>query len=253
MSRVYDVLAPFLSAGIAIALFVVLVFLVLGPFRYYWVVFAYAAWELIATVAFTVADLKYHGTAQVAKSARTLAQIWYARLYWANDVLVDLFRFVLVIVLIYRISTGKKQVSARTLTILVLIMMVLPFVLFHPRFNPWPAAAWFNSTSELLNFGAAIMNLMLWTALIASRNRDPQFLMVSAGLGVVVTGSALSLGVRHLISGASGGAAGYLLLNITQLIGWLIWCVAFKPVRRPAKAPSIDGMEKRDGSSVLHG
>jgi hypothetical protein len=232
MSRVYDVLAPVLGIGIAAALFLALIFLLLGPYRKYWIVLVYIAWELLATLAFTVADMRYHGTAQVTPATRTLAQVWYARLYWTNDVVVDLFRFVLVIVLIYRASEGTRRVSGRLLSGLVVAMMVLPFVLFHPDLHPWPRGAWFNSTSQLLNFGAAIMNLMLWTALLASKKRDPQLLMVSAGLGVVVTGAAISYGVRHFIGPTDSGAAGYLLLNLTQLCGWLIWCAAFRPARK---------------------
>ena len=116
--------------------------------------------------------------------------------------------------------------------------MVLPFVLFPVHFQPWPRAVWFNSTSELLNFGAAIMNLGLWGALLANRKRDPQFVAVSIGLGVVVTGAALSYGLLHLLPAQRGGTIPDIFLMLTQLAGWSIWCRAFWPVpRRSAPAP----------------
>ena len=238
MNHAYDLLAPVLSIGSAIALAVAMVLLLLGPLRRkYWIILAYAAWELFATVVLTIADVLFHGSARMAGPAQTAANKLYARLYWTNDVLVDLFRFVLVMVLIYKASGNTRRVSGRVLSALVVAMIALPFVLFHPTFTPFPRAAWFNSTSELLNFGAAIMNLMLWATLIASRSRDPQLLMVSAGLGIVVTGTAISYGIHFLTGEGEFGAVGSLFMNLTQLGGWLVWCWAFRPAPRRTAMP----------------
>jgi hypothetical protein len=238
MNHVYDVLAPYLGIGSAIALSLVVVFLLLSPLRRkFWIILAYAAWELFATAALTLADVAFHGSSTMGQ-AQTAANKLYARLYWTNDVLVDLFRFVLVMVLIYKASgDATKRVSGRVLTGLVVAMMILPFVLFHPTFRPFPRAAWFNSTSELLNFGAALMNLMLWGTLIASRSRDEKILMVSAGLGIVVTGTALSYGLNFLMGQGGFGPVGYLFMNVTQLAGWAVWCWAFRPAGAGKSTP----------------
>jgi hypothetical protein len=110
MTHIYDVLGPVIGLGSVLALSAVLVLLLRGAYRRFWVVLVYVSWELLATVAFTIADVLYGGTAQVSMANRTYAQMWYARLYWLNDVLVDLFRFVLVIVLIYKVTPeGNKR------------------------------------------------------------------------------------------------------------------------------------------------
>jgi hypothetical protein len=252
MSRIYDLAAPILGIGTTVALFSVLVLLLMGRFFRFWTVLVYVAWELLATLFFTIADVLYNGSARIATGTETKAQLLYAHLYWANDVIVDLFRFVLVIVLIYMASFGSKRVSGRILVGLVVAALILPFVLFHPDYRPvefgsvhirMPSNAWFQSTSELLNFGAAVMNLMLWATLLASKRRDSQILMVSLGLGIVVTGTALGYGVRHLIGERDFSAIGYLFMNLTQLLGWLVWCRAFWPVAKTqaaveASAPS---------------
>jgi hypothetical protein len=237
MNHAYEVLAPILGIVNALALLCVLVFLLLGPLARFWMVFFYVAWELLATAALSIADFFYHGSTQMAGAAQTPANKLYARLYWTNDVLVDLLRFILVIVLLYKATEGAtKRAPKGLLALLVLAMAVLPFVLFHPSFDPWPRGAFFNSTSELMNFGAALMNLMLWAALIASRRRDPQLLMVSTGLGIVVTGTAIAYGIRHFIGQSNFGSIGYFFLNLTQLAGWLIWCRAFWPVHASRQA-----------------
>ena len=77
------------------------------------------------------------------------------------------------------------------------------------------------------------MNLALWTALIASKKRDPQLLTVSAGLGVLVTGAAISFGLRHFIPAGGFRWIPDLFLMLTHLGGVLIWVAAFR--RRQTK------------------
>ncbi len=227
MSSIYDQLAPCLGIFNALALLLVFVFLFQGPMRKFWVVLAYVAWELFATAALTIADVLCRGTAYSDTTTRTVAQLWYSRAYWTNDVIVDLFRFVLVIVLIHMSANGRRVLFGRSLATLVLAMMILPFVLFHPTFHPYPRSDWFNHTSQFLNFGASAMNLILWAQLIASRHRDAQVLMVSLGLGVVVAGTSMVYGFRYLLRGATPMAMTGLSLNLVQLIGWTIWCRTF--------------------------
>ncbi|GEM_PF-1243213 len=243
MSRFYELAAPLLEMGIVGILVLVLVFLISGRFYRYWAVLAYVVWEIVANLAFTVADILYHGSWSAQRY--TTAQLLYARLYWTNDVLVDLFRFVLIILLIYMASEGSKRVSGFVLGTIVLAALVLPFALFDRNIRmievgamrlPFPTTLWFQSTSELLNFGAAIMNLILWTRLLASRQRDPQIVLVSLGLGIVVTGTAMAYGVRHLIGNQEFKAVGYLIMNLSQLLGWLVWCRAFWPAAKTQEA-----------------
>jgi hypothetical protein len=236
VTHLYDVLGPVLSIGSALALFLLIVFLLLGPTGKFWVFLLYISWELFANVGLTIADLRLHGTAQLATDAGKL----YAKLYWTNDVIVDLLRFVLVTVLIYKVVGSSKPLIGRLLSGLVLAMIVLPFLLFSPIFPPgtsashYPTGEWFNSASQLLNFGAAIMNVILWGALIQSRNRDSQILAVSVGLGILVTGTAIGYGLRHFVPQGGFTAVFNLFLNLLQLGVWLIWCRAFWPKpRRP--------------------
>jgi hypothetical protein len=213
-----------------LALLLVLILLLRGPFRKFWIVLFYVSWELLATVSLTIFDVLYNGPAQVHNVAHADAVRWYARLYWGNDVIVDLFRFLLVIVLTYQATpAGVKRLSiGRVLGAVVVVAVGLPFLLFPTGPNPWPKAAWFNSTSELLNFGAAIMNLGLWAALLANRQRDRQFVAVSVGLGVVVTGTAISYGLRHFIAPEDRSIPD-LFLMLVQLGAWTVWCRAFQP------------------------
>jgi len=237
VTQVYDFLAPILGIGSAVPLLLLVFFLLLHPARKFGVFLLYVSWELFASVGLTLADLHYNGSAQVGHA--TVAGRIYARLFWTNDVIEDLLRFVLVVVLIYQVVGSSKPLLGRVLGGLVLAMIVLPFLLFQPIFPPepsptlfpawYPRGAWFNSTSQLLNFGAAIMNVILWGALIQSKKRDPQILAVSIGLGILVTGSAVGYGLRHFFPQGGYTAAFNLFVNLLQLATYLIWCRAFWP------------------------
>lgn len=239
VTQVYDFLAPVLGFANGLALFLLIVLLIIGPSRKFWVVLLYVSWEFLATVGLTFAYLHIYGQAQISTGARLL----YTRLYWTNDLIADLLRFVLVVVLIYQVVGSSRPLLGRGLSVLVLATVVLPFVLFQPVFAPtgiptdslrwYPTGAWFNSASQLLNFGAAIMNVILWGALIQSKKRDPQILAVSIGLGILVTGTAVSYGFRHFTTPQGAFRPLFnLFLNLIQLAAWLIWCRTFWPPRR---------------------
>jgi len=238
MSYVYSLL----DIVNGLVLFLVLILLLRGPFRKFPALLGYVSWELVSNVVLTSYDLLYNGAA-VGTGAPANAVRWYARLYWTNDVIVDLFRFILVIVLIYRATSGgvRSPSVGRILAGVIGITMVLPFFLFPMGSQAWPRSSWFNSTSEMLNFGAAIMNVVLWGTLLTNRKRDPQIAVVSVGLGVVVTGAAISYGLRHLFS-MEARFVPNLFLMLTQLAGWTLWCRAFwrVPAALPPSNPAPD-------------
>jgi hypothetical protein len=220
-----------IEIGDALALVSVLVLLLRGHTRKFWALMVYVVWELLSNVGLAVFDLTYNG-AVVGENASKEAVKWYARLYWSNEVIVDVLQFLLVIGLMYRATSGgpKRASIGRILGGIVVVALALPFALF-PMFplgpRAWPEGTWFNSTSELLNFGAAIMNLVLWGVLLADRKRDPQLTIVSVGLGVVVTGAAMSYGLRYLVP-AEAQFMPNMFIMLTQLAGWSIWCRAFR-------------------------
>jgi hypothetical protein len=234
-----------LAACNGLALLLVLIMLLRGPFRKFWIVLFYVAGELTAQLTLTILGVLYNAPVQVDNSAAHVAAMkWYARAYWGSDIILDLFRFILVIVLTYKATApgAKKVPMGWVLGGVITFTMLLPFLLFPMGPNPWPRGEWFNSTSQLLNFGGAIMNLGLWAALIANRQRDRQFVAVSVGLGVVVTGTALSYGLRHFIS-PENRALPDLFLMLVQLVAWTVWCLAFWPARARSMATTNKAMQ----------
>jgi hypothetical protein len=204
----------------------VIVFLLRGSFRRYPLLLVYCVLQLAVTA---VEEYVYR--------VFGLASAVYTKLYWTDEVIMDLLLFLMVITLTYQALEGSplRAGMGRLLAAVVAIVLIVPFVLFSARrfSNPW-----FDGTSQLLNFGGAIMNLGLWTALLGTKKRDPLLLTVSAGLGVGVTGAAIAFGLRRFTPPESTSQQlADLLKTITYLASVAIWCWAFRPTARKSPNP----------------
>jgi hypothetical protein len=217
-------------AGMALQVFVVL-FLFFGSFRKYALLLTYCIVQLAATVAEIL--LSHEGGREAGRMSPL-----FIKVYWTDEIVVDSLLFLLVIVLTYRALEGKPQRAAigKVLAGVVAIAALAPFVVFYGR--PLFKTSWFNGTSQFLNFGAALMNLALWTAMLSNKRRDAQLLAVSAGLGVLVTGAALGYGLRQFtMKGGSARDLANLFKSLTYVTSMLIWCWAFRPAARKAGTP----------------
>jgi hypothetical protein len=216
-------LPPAFSAALLLALAVLLL---RGSFRQYPFLLAYCGTELAISLG---EGFAFHSAG--VKSAL------YRYVYWGGDVLHDLMLFLLVMTLTYKTLEGSpmRPATGRLLKIIAVAAVALPFVIYHPYFN----SRWFRHTSQLLSLGAAIMNLLLWTAIIGKKKRDPQLLMVSAGVGIAVTGLAIYYGMLQFMSSDSTHLAPDLFHGLTHVAGNAIWVWAFRPsFGRRAASPS---------------
>jgi hypothetical protein len=212
---------------VGIFLHVVLLFLlILGPFRRYFVIFLYCLAQTVLGVLDGVILRKF---GQSSTQYRTM--------FWTDAIIVDVLLFLVVIVLTYQALEGNplRAKMTRILGGLSVIVAILPFVVLR---RPLFMTRWFNGTDQILEFGVAIMNLGLWTALIASKKRDAQLLTVTAGLGARVAATALLLGLRHFtVGGGTAREVADVAVRLTFIAGTLIWCWAFRPSTRPKPKP----------------
>ncbi len=215
----------FLQAVSLVVQGILVVFLSRGHIRRYPLLFFYSILQLALAVTEAV-------VLRVSNGA-------YAKVYWTDEVVLDLFLFLMVIMLVYRALEGSplRVAMGKLLAAVVLVVITVPFLLFSARRF---STSWFNGTSQLLNFGAALLNLGLWTALIGTKKRDPLLLSVSAGLGIAVTGAAIAYGLRQFTTaGGSMRELANLFKTVTYLSSVLIWCWAFRPWARKSPTPAV--------------
>jgi hypothetical protein len=218
----------FIDAAVAIslALQALLVFLLLrGPVRKYFIVFLYSV-VYLSTSAIELIVFRQGGR---------LTPL-YARVYWTDEIVLDLLLFLMVIILTLRATKESPLRAAvvRMLMVVAVAALALPFVIGP---SPYFSIRWFRLASQILNFGGALMNLGLWTALIGSKKREPELLVVSAGLGVAVAGQAIYYGIRLLTASPVVRRFSDLLNVLTHLAGVAIWCWAFRRQARTRKGP----------------
>jgi hypothetical protein len=177
--------------------------------------------------------------------------IQYRNIYWGSELLLDLLLFFLVIWLTDRSLEGAaiRPKALRSLYSILIAVLVIPFLFFHATIF---SSKWNHQVSQLLNFGACIMNLALWSGLLMTRNRDRQLLTVSAGMGVVMAGAAVTLGVRQLTAEQSTmREVANTVHYVTQIAGPAIWCWAFWPKRKKrAPAPPAPHGDEQPSPSV---
>jgi hypothetical protein len=203
-----------------------LLLLARGPLSRYFPLFLYLLTWAVATAA--------EGWILRTAGVRSTAYYW---MYFGSELLLDSLLFVLVISLTMRVLEGNPLRSAIMKLCLGIcaVVVAIPFVLFESRIF---AESWNQKTAQLLNFGAALMLLALWSAMLITRVRDRQLLLVTAGLGLTLTAAALTLGVRQFTH--QGGVLRNLIdlfHRLTQIASPAIWCWAFWPTKaRPPKA-----------------
>ena len=148
----------------------------------------------------------------------------YRTFYWGGEVVLDLLLFLTVMVLIDQALDGSpiRSRAGPLLAGIASLALCLPFVVLNA---PLFSHRWFFGASQILNFGAGLLNLALWTALLLRKRRDPRLLGVSLGVGVTVTSAAIGYGLLLLL--ASGHDFIDPFAAIAHTAGVALWCRAF--------------------------
>ena len=214
----------FVSVVLQCSLVILLLF---GPTRRYFVILSYSLLYLFTSVT-EVLVMRYLGRRSPL----------YHQVYWADEIILDLVLFVMVIWLGYRATEDPKS-PARSLRIPLLIVATAAIALPFLSSAPLLSVHWYRFASQVLNFGGTLLNMGLWMGLIASKKRDPQLLLVSAGLGIAVTGQALYYGALLLTPPGWLRMIGDQLNVLTHILGVAIWCYAFRPSTRKSKPSTV--------------
>ena len=193
-----------------------------GSYRQYPFAFAYSVALLLSTVA------------EIAASALPReVQRYY---YWTDEIILDTLVFCVVIAFIDHAAADAERtpVQRRWLIIAAALIFAASFLI---RRDPLGGLnRWMTLVSRDLNICAVILDLMLWSLLLASRRPKRRLLLLSGGLGIQLTGAILGESLRGL--SRSGKIPGTLLEVITGLLGLYIWWRAFRPapVARTSRA-----------------
>ncbi|MBI4903425.1 MAG: hypothetical protein HY820_07315 [Acidobacteria bacterium] len=214
--------------GISLQLLVIAAIL-RGKLRSYPILFALIIFEFLSTIVMVAATLD-----SGAWTKET------AKYYWITEVIdYALIYACLVQLLAQAVSRGQGRRRIAWVIVLGVLFVLLSIVQsYHVRPH-----LWMNQLVRNVAFGSMFVNLTLWTVLIRQPNRER--LMVTAGMGIQLAGSAIGHSLLS-ISRQFVWAGNVVLLSVYLLFLYTIW--------RALKAPgtvAINGTNQ-DPDEALH-
>jgi hypothetical protein len=219
------------AVGFVLELFVAY-FLLRGPIRRYPLVFAFVVFGILATAC---------GGLVTAIGSRST----YVAVYWFIDIANHFLILWILISLIYQALNGDPR--QRRLTLLfgaaVMVFAAGSLLYFHAaRLGPW-----LTPVSRNMSLCEEMMNLVLWAILIQRRDQDYQLLLVSAGIGIKVTGEVIGHTLRMYSRSESMMWVPDLVVSLSELLWLFLWVWAF----RSAEARKASALENAASSTQL--
>lgn len=214
-----------------------------GEYRRFPILFAYTIVEFLAVAAEIPAYLAVYTHGSQAFALRVFV-------YWMDEAIAQVLIYAVVMSLIYRASAKFRQ---RRLLQSGLIAGALVFAgtSFAVHYSPAATTAglWMTPWTRDINFCAALLDLVLWALLIASREKDRRLLLLSGALGIQFTGEAMGQAVRELAvqhhSHPIALLGSTLVVTADILRSYIWWRVFYKssvvdPAALPARVTTAD-------------
>jgi hypothetical protein len=210
--------------------------LVRGPYKRFPILFAYTIVTFLTTVVEIPANIAYYRGDRQALRSR-------AFYYWFNERVLLVLLFLVVVTLIWHATAHiRSRKPVRLILIVGPILFASASFLIHYNPNATVQGEWMTPWTRDLNFGSAVLDLGLWTLLIASRGKDRLLLMLSGALGIQFTGEAIGGSIRSLAVAIFGPTAqarpllvtGNILIMAANLVCMYIWWQAFREARAGA-------------------
>ena len=147
------------------------------------------------------------------------------QMYWTGDLIAHAAISLLIISLIWQtLDAGQnRKVNVMMIGAGVLCFAIgSAYIFYDPRITRW-----MTPVSRNLSFCEEVLNLILWSILLKGRASDYLLLMVSAGIGLQVTGEVIGHTLR-LYTGPSTLWVPNTLVYISEIVCLCIWIWAFR-------------------------
>ena len=147
------------------------------------------------------------------------------QLYWAGDLIAHAAISLLIISLIWQTLDVGQNRKADVIMIgagVLCFALISAYIFYDPRLTRW-----MTPVSRNLSFCEEVLNLILWSILLKGRASDYLLLMVSAGIGLQVTGEVIGHTLR-LYTGPSTLWVPNTLVYISEIVCLCIWIWAFR-------------------------
>lgn len=198
--------------------------------RRYPLIFTYLLATFLLAAMQVPASMAYHSDARQAYSL--------AFMYGIGEGVATGLLLAVVVSFIYRASdrAGGKRLLRNVLICASAVFMGASFVIHYDGRRE--LAFWIVLWTRDLNLCAAVLDLGLWTLLVASRRRDVLLLLLTGGMGIMFAGDAIGSAIRHIGIAQHSGPI-FLLGNVITTLAdstfLYVWWRAFRQEARTAK------------------
>lgn len=160
----------------------------------------------------------------------------YYYYYWFSEFLRQTALYAVTVALIlYALPRNRMRSAVLRMLITAALLFWIGSVLVH---NQAAFAKWLNSVVRDLSFGSAVVTLFAWFFFIRAERRDARLLMVTAGLGLQMTGDAM--GESLLQMWPTARFVGGMVIVAAHLLCLVIWFYAFRRPPEPRMIRSFD-------------
>jgi len=208
----------FAVAGVILSGIVGVVMFYSGAWRRYPFLLLYLA---AATVVLSLDLVLYARIGSVHSAA-------YFNVYYTGDMVLHALILTMVLFLIREALVGNRSLDFSAIAIVLCGAAFLATILYLL----YSGGGSFYPLSRNLSFVEEVLNFVLWTILIRNRSRDVVLLLVSAGLGIQVTGEVIGRTLRMYVESPSVAWLPNALFMICQLFALYVWYRAFAAYRR---------------------
>ena len=234
----------FLAVGLPLQV-LVLAALLRGAWRRYPLLLAFA------TVEFVSALVQAPGALEAMRGLHSPGQPYWVT-YWIGNAINQLLLYAVVVSFLYHACERLRSATvARILLILAACLVAGGTFLVH--YDPSLARGlWLTPWFRDLSFTSALMDIVLWTSLLAVRDKDRQLLMLSGGLGVQFAGEAIGESLRQMAMRSLShplALAGSVIMVAANLFRFYAWWRALR--RRPEEKATARLQAVRERGSTL--
>ncbi len=205
-----------------------------GSYRRFPAVFAYVIAEFLTTCIEMPLALSSFYTRDPHTTARFV--FWY----WTDEILLQFLVFLVVLTLIWQATTVARSRRALRMALLTGVLLFVGISFLAHFSSETLKGVWMTPWARDLNFGSAVLDMLLWAMLIARRQKDSSILMLSGGLGIMFTGEAIAESLRTLSTKAHQLAiipAGVLMIATNLAFLYIWWQTVRVPRPVPLTAP----------------
>jgi hypothetical protein len=161
-------------------------------------------------------------------------ETWYSPVYYVNNT-VRQFSGYFAVVSLYVIATKRHPKRGVTRLRVIAGSLLLMLLTFAWNYTSGTAAdLYFTRVFRDMSFITALLNLVLWFALVKTRTIDRILFLVSGGLGLNMAGEAIAQAVYDLSGNVNVDALGV----GSHILCLLIWIKAVRLSTQTAEGPS---------------